>query len=237
MPPIFIDTFVDTSRPAFTSDLTADIFARPMTPAPAPFVYINGWSGTGKHAVAECLALLMGQHKALLIDVHQITKGGNPGHPDFDPAARSTDRLARMLSRPASLGKLAVLADCAPDTPAGRGAVRAYEAAAAQSGRMFVPVTLLRTEDGVGFCGFRAPEDAAGLRKPLLGRGPSRKDELCPAGLARDRLTLSIAPSLAHEAALMVLEHVSGLVVTRDIELCSAVTTPLECQEPEWKRL
>ncbi|KAK3905861.1 hypothetical protein C8A05DRAFT_12338 [Staphylotrichum tortipilum] len=56
--------------PALTSG--PDVFGRPMDPAPAPLVYINGWHGIGKETVAECLTLLLGRDKSLLIDVRSV---------------------------------------------------------------------------------------------------------------------------------------------------------------------
>ncbi len=43
-----------------------------MDPAPAPLVYINGGHGIGKETVAECLTLLLGRDKSLLIDVRSV---------------------------------------------------------------------------------------------------------------------------------------------------------------------
>ncbi|AEO69990.1 uncharacterized protein THITE_46464 [Thermothielavioides terrestris NRRL 8126] len=70
-------------RPGLASSASSpDIFCRPMEPSPAPLVYINGWHGTGKKTVAECLTLLLGRDKSLLIDVrghgHYHDRNHNP---------------------------------------------------------------------------------------------------------------------------------------------------------------
>ncbi|KAL2198900.1 hypothetical protein P885DRAFT_75308 [Corynascus similis CBS 632.67] len=60
-------------RPLLATSFSApDIFCRPVDPAPAPLVYINGWHGIGKETVAECLTLLLGKDKSLLIDVRSV---------------------------------------------------------------------------------------------------------------------------------------------------------------------
>ncbi|KAL1836872.1 hypothetical protein VTJ49DRAFT_4538 [Mycothermus thermophilus] len=62
-------------RPALTTTISApaaSVFRRPMDPAPAPLVFINGWPGVGKDTVAECLTLLLGKDKALLVDVRSV---------------------------------------------------------------------------------------------------------------------------------------------------------------------
>ncbi|KAK4129655.1 hypothetical protein N657DRAFT_697619 [Parathielavia appendiculata] len=55
-----------------TSFSSPNIFRRPMDPGPAPLVYINGWHGIGKETVGECLTLLLGKEKSLLIDVRSV---------------------------------------------------------------------------------------------------------------------------------------------------------------------
>lgn len=50
----------------------ASLFYWPMTPAPAPVVFVNGSPSVTKEAVAECLALSMGDDKAVLIDVRRM---------------------------------------------------------------------------------------------------------------------------------------------------------------------
>ncbi|KAK4241822.1 hypothetical protein C8A03DRAFT_11972 [Achaetomium macrosporum] len=60
-------------RPALaTSFSTPNIFCRPFVPPPAPVVYVNGWNGVGKETVSECLTLLLGKDKSLLIDVRSV---------------------------------------------------------------------------------------------------------------------------------------------------------------------
>ncbi|KAK3309520.1 uncharacterized protein B0T15DRAFT_488243 [Chaetomium strumarium] len=62
-----------TRRPALaTSFSTHNIFCRPIIPPPAPVVYVNGWDGVGKGTVSECLTLLLGRDKSLLIDVRSV---------------------------------------------------------------------------------------------------------------------------------------------------------------------
>lgn len=60
-------------RPSLAPSVSApDVFCRPMEPAPAPLVYINGWRGIGKETVAEFLTLLLGKDKSMLVDVRSI---------------------------------------------------------------------------------------------------------------------------------------------------------------------
>ena len=234
-------------RPPLTSAASApDVFCRPIYPVPAPLVYINGWHGIGKETVAECLTLLLGKDKSLLVDIRSVGRDTDnprrgsrhqvrhkhihaqeplltPEHPhyfafdfdldpdraastrtptpssttstaststtptiasappsstsrpasvssistvtttittpDTDPVLPSTnpdnprataaatapcrsENLTRLLTHPANAPRVAVLPACCPDTPAGRAALRSFEAAAARAGRLFVPVTL-----------------------------------------------------------------------------------------------
>ncbi|KAK4149971.1 hypothetical protein C8A00DRAFT_37442, partial [Chaetomidium leptoderma] len=62
----------DRRPPLATSVSAPNVFSRPMDPAPAPLVYINGWHGIGKETIAECLTLLLGKDKSLLIDVRSV---------------------------------------------------------------------------------------------------------------------------------------------------------------------
>ena len=238
-------------RPPIATSVSApDVFGRPMDPTPAPLVYINGGHGIGKETVAECLTLLLGRDKSLLIDARTVgreTAGTrspkrhhhahrhdnfDPGYdhnsplitpehpryfspehfnpdrdPDQDPdhdedqdqdhddlptpssspsSSRSTsfsstttttttstdlltittdlptitttttspstsqppetycsaENLFALLSHPPNRSRIAILPARAPDTPAGRAALRAFEAAAARAGRVFVCVDL-----------------------------------------------------------------------------------------------
>ncbi|KAK4100721.1 hypothetical protein N658DRAFT_427223 [Parathielavia hyrcaniae] len=61
-----------------TSISSPNVLGRPMDPAPAPLVYINGWHGIGKETVAECLTLLLGKEKSLLIDVRSVGRSSSP---------------------------------------------------------------------------------------------------------------------------------------------------------------
>ncbi|KAK3299947.1 uncharacterized protein B0H64DRAFT_3113 [Chaetomium fimeti] len=64
---------VPNRRPRLAPSVsTPDIFCRPMDPAPAPLVYINGWNGVGKETVAEYLTLLLGSENSLLVDVRSV---------------------------------------------------------------------------------------------------------------------------------------------------------------------
>ncbi|KAK3329084.1 hypothetical protein B0H66DRAFT_13121 [Apodospora peruviana] len=169
------------------------VFRRPMDPAPAPLVYINGRPGVGKQAVAECLVLLLGQDKSLLVDIRGVGMDDDERHDDDDddnkqqqkqtwlitpehpayhydhhPSSHARQRshtysssssssrpraaspmppcsqrkLARLLDQPANASRIAILTSYAPDTPGGRSAVRTFAAAAAQAGRLFIPIAL-----------------------------------------------------------------------------------------------
>ncbi|KAK4247203.1 hypothetical protein C7999DRAFT_14712 [Corynascus novoguineensis] len=293
--------------PLATSFSAPDIFCRPMDPAPAPLVYINGWHGTGKETVAECLTLLLGKDKSLLIDVRSVgretaanddSSGGasrtyikpkhrrrhehypllTPEHPryySFDledsdadslgplpspafsfsssafspPTSRSgsfssnstaatptSPNLTALLTAATNRRRIAVLPACAPDTPAGRAAVRTFEAAAARAGRPFVGVVLR--------CGDPGLEVGAGAGAGVgTGEGPVE----CWAqghgpGLARPTkigLTVDVTCMPAFEAALQIVEFVKGLEAERDSELYgaggSSATTPGGCG-PEGER-
>ncbi|KAK4041576.1 hypothetical protein C8A01DRAFT_14717 [Parachaetomium inaequale] len=72
---------VHNRRPPLATSVSApDVFCRPMDPAPAPLVYINGWHGIGKETVAECLTLLLGKDKSLLIDVRSVGRETAPNN-------------------------------------------------------------------------------------------------------------------------------------------------------------
>lgn len=65
--------YISPKRAAETrTSAVADVFGRPMDPGPSPLVYLNGGPGVGKEAVAECLVLLLGQDKSLLVDVRGV---------------------------------------------------------------------------------------------------------------------------------------------------------------------
>ncbi|KAK3393821.1 hypothetical protein B0H63DRAFT_516986 [Podospora didyma] len=136
-------------------------FGRPMSPAPAPLVFINGLPGVGKQAVAECLTLLLGPDKSLLVDVRGLGSRDDktpltpehPGYFDFDAplsaaASQSSNTrcsgvsLTSQLQLPSNVHRIAILAAYAPDTPIGRTAVRTFELAASRAGRLFIPITL-----------------------------------------------------------------------------------------------
>ncbi|KAK4136842.1 hypothetical protein BT67DRAFT_488666 [Trichocladium antarcticum] len=62
----------DRRPPISTAVSAPDVFCRPMEPGPAPLVFINGQHGIGKQTVAECLTLLLGKDKSLLIDLRSV---------------------------------------------------------------------------------------------------------------------------------------------------------------------
>ncbi|KAL2136505.1 hypothetical protein VTI74DRAFT_3330 [Chaetomium olivicolor] len=69
----------DRRPPLATSFSAPNVFCRPMDPAPGPLVYINGWPGIGKKTVAECLTMLLGKDRSLLIDVRSLGREDNSG--------------------------------------------------------------------------------------------------------------------------------------------------------------
>lgn len=77
--PLTLALTTDQRRQPMTTATTTipNIFGRPMDPAPAPLVYINGGPGVGKEAVAESLAVLLGQDKSWLVDVRGIGRDDN----------------------------------------------------------------------------------------------------------------------------------------------------------------
>ncbi|KAL2165569.1 hypothetical protein VTH06DRAFT_871 [Thermothelomyces fergusii] len=84
-------------RPPLVASRSApDVFSRPMDPGPAPLVYINGSHGVGKETVAECLTLLLGRDKSLLIDVRSVGRetasGGNNCYGDSRRMSRHKRR-------------------------------------------------------------------------------------------------------------------------------------------------
>ncbi|KAK0624644.1 hypothetical protein B0T17DRAFT_638334 [Bombardia bombarda] len=129
-----------------------------MDPAPAPLVYINGWPGVGKEAVAECLTLLLGRDKSLLVDIRSVGHGHDnnnnknghghhqllpltPEHPsyfDFDPSnSTSSSSTYHPPSPPAATGTSPVCS-----TSPGRAAIRTFQTAASVASRLFITVTL-----------------------------------------------------------------------------------------------
>ncbi|KAK3983949.1 hypothetical protein QBC44DRAFT_30903 [Cladorrhinum sp. PSN332] len=271
-----------------------DVFGRPMDPAPAPLVYINGWPGVGKEAVAECLTLLLGRDKSVLIDVRSVGLDGDngidlpqsplltPEHPryfSFDLDVESTSagsfeesgtspggdsttptssgaNLTRLLTQPSYSSRIAVLATCAPDTPAGRGTVQTFEAAASRSGRLFIPVALecapaehvRRAGSLQRQCSYKA------RRTSTPGSGPETSLTLDLSGHRNGKfqqklampmhkgLTVDITCSPAFEAALQIVEFVKGCVAERDAELCSSsssAATPTDsCEgDKDWRAL
>jgi len=236
-----------------------------MDPAPAPLVYINGWPGVGKEAVSECLTLMLGKDKAVLIDVRSVGLDGDngidvahnplltPEHPkyfsfdvdvDSAPMASSdlpdsyTDKnrtpplnsgvnLSRLLLQPSYNSRIAVLATCAPDTPAGRATVQTLEAAATRSGRLFIPIALecapaehvRRAGSLQRQCSYKARRTS--LTLALSGHGNETFHQKL-AMPVHQGLTVDITSTPACEAALQIVEFVKGCVVERDAELCSS---------------
>ncbi|KAK4231226.1 hypothetical protein QBC38DRAFT_355228 [Podospora fimiseda] len=269
----------------------SEVFGRPMDPAPAPLVYINGWPGVGKEAVAECLTLLLGRDKSVLIDVRSVGLDGDngfdqsplltPEHPRYfsfdldvdsiqagsaeesdvspgDDAAAlpsSGANLTRLLTQPSYSSRIAVLAACAPDTPAGRGTIRTLEAAASRSGRLFIPIALecapaehvRRAGSLQRQCSYKARRTSAPGSNPgntlsldLSGHGNGRFQQKLAMPM-QEGLTVDVTCSPAFEAALQIVGFVKGCVAERDAELCStssssATTTPTDsCKgEKDW---
>ncbi|KAK3341772.1 hypothetical protein B0T25DRAFT_617159 [Lasiosphaeria hispida] len=113
-----------------------DVFGRPMAPPPAPLVYINGWPGVGKEAVAGCLTLLLGADKSFLVDVDDTPTAKNPPAPPDAVLDAET-----LLAAPHNTPRIAILATTAPDNPPGRATARTQTSAEA-AGRVLVPVVL-----------------------------------------------------------------------------------------------
>lgn len=278
-----MNTTIFLDRQHAAPQTTSDFFSRPMRPASAPLVYINGFPGVGKEAVAECLTLLLGRDKSLLVDVRGIgpstppdnsssSKINNgdvyspltPEHPDYfgfdhssSPSTSSTspipfcscDNLARLLALPCNVDRIAALAVCAPDTPAGRATVRTFESAAARTGRLFVPVALTcepaehmrRANSLQRQCSLHKSRTAAAAPQgqgQWLGQGSSGVTKQRLANV-RGTVTVDITRAPVFETALQIVELVNRVVAERDAELCgSAVGTPEE-EAPggQWKHL
>ncbi|SPQ17786.1 8a22e652-6387-4cf0-a719-485501e9d362 [Thermothielavioides terrestris] len=111
-------------RPGLASSASSpDIFCRPMEPSPAPLVYINGWHGTGKKTVAECLTLLLGRDKSLLIDVRGVGRDSPSGSsraetsrsPQYSKHGHYHDRNHNPLLTPEHPRYFSFDLDCGPD--------------------------------------------------------------------------------------------------------------------------
>ncbi|KAK3335323.1 hypothetical protein B0T19DRAFT_4905 [Cercophora scortea] len=246
-----------------------DVFGRPLSPAPPPLVYINGWPGVGKEAVAECLSLLLGVDKSLLVDVrgighdyhdddHPLTPEHpgyfdlahtNPGaSPSSSPSTPCSDNLSRLLHHRHNLPRIAILAAHAPNTPAGRETVRAFEATAARAGRLFIPVALTcepaehmrRANSLQRQCSHKTRTRPAAAAVGTTERTASAKTVRQQAlALFGDELMVDVTNASAFEAALKIVEVVKTLVVERDVQLCySAVATPVDIEgDMKWKQL
>ncbi|KAK3693501.1 hypothetical protein B0T22DRAFT_496266 [Podospora appendiculata] len=224
-----------------------DVFGRPLSPAPPPLVYINGWPGVGKEAVAECLSLLLGVDKSLLVDVrgighdyHDDDHPLTPEHPGYfdlahtspdtspssPPSTPCSDNLARLLHHRHNLSRIAILAAHAPNTPAGRETVRVFEATATRAGRLFIPVALTcepaehmrRASSLQRQCSHKTrTQPAAGTAERTVAAKTGRQQALALFG---DELTVDVTHTSAFEAALQIVEVVKTLVVERDVQLC-----------------
>ena len=87
---------VSNRRPPLATSVSApNIFCRPMEPAPAPLVYINGWNGVGKETVAEYLTLLLGNDNALLVDVRSVGRETTSSSSSCCGGARSSKHKHR----------------------------------------------------------------------------------------------------------------------------------------------
>ncbi len=232
------------------------LFARPMPPAPAPLVYINGWPGVGKLAVAQCLALLLGSDRACLVDLRGRKAEGKKGSSEYRYEPEPTldeppsgDELTRLLSDPDHARCLFIMTDCAPDTPSGRTTAAAYSAAASRAGRMFVPVCLdcqpaehrRRMDSLERRCSRRRRRttdldffEGSGDHRLAFQSCPRRHGE---RGQKRG-LTLDVTHLDALQTALRVLEHVHDEEARLEEEWSagSSLTTPLEDGQ-EWKLL
>jgi len=222
---------------------TSAVFGRPMSPPPPPLVYINGFPGVGKEAVAECLTLLLGHGKSVLINPRAISTETNPDpltpeHPgyfransDSAPACNST-ALSRLLSLPQNTPRIAVLALCAQDTPAGRSTIHTLESAASTAGRLFVPVSLTcepaehlhRANSLQRQCSLHKKTRPGLSPNKGTGGGGCKRPQLAAA---RGGATVDITRTPVLEAALQIVELVNRVVAERDAEMCgSAASTP-----------
>ncbi|KAH8883627.1 hypothetical protein GQ53DRAFT_771590 [Thozetella sp. PMI_491] len=222
-----------------------------MSPTPAPFLYINGWPGVGKLAVAECLSLLLGRDKALLVNAGELHAGYRRWDL-HDQEENPGDELTRLLSGSSSLRRLAILTDCTPDTPAGRTTAATYAAAASRAGRLFVPVCLecqpaehrQRIQSLERRCSLRGKKcfhdgmdcSANGCKLTFqagVGHelGPKHGDHGTAAAM-----TLDVTNMEALEAAVRVLEYVNDKVARFEEAWCcgSAMPTPME-EGKEWR--
>ncbi|KAK0731839.1 hypothetical protein B0H67DRAFT_640181 [Lasiosphaeris hirsuta] len=185
-----------------------DVFGRPMTPPPAPLVYINGCPGVGKEVVAECLTLLLGRDKSFLVDA---ADGDNNLHQSSSPerswSPLGADALASLLAAPRNTPRIAILASTAPDTPPGRATARTLLTAAEAAGRVLVPVVLTcepaehmrRAQSLQRQCSFKVRSSCG------EGRGGG--------GLVRMEgvLSVDVTRKAAVEVALGIVEVVMGL--------------------------
>lgn len=173
------------------------------------------------------------------IDVDSASMALSEGSDDYigdspTPPLSSGVNLSRLLSQPSYNSRIAVLATCAPDTPAGRATVRTLEAAAARSGRLFIPIALecapaehvRRAGSLQRQCSYKARRTS--LTLDLSGHRNETFHQKLAMPMHRG-LTVDITSTPACEAALRIVEFVKGCVVERDAELCSSSssqTTP-----------
>ncbi|KAK0631643.1 hypothetical protein B0T14DRAFT_597244 [Immersiella caudata] len=188
------------------------IFRRP--PNPAPLIYINGLPGVGKEALAECLSLLLGREKSILLNLHSINPNLSPPcltpeHPSYSSPSLSPSlvTLSRVLSHPSNTSRLAILALCLHDTPLGQATILTLRSAALSAGRLFVPISLT-CEPAEHLKRANSLQRQCSLHKGTgrPGRSGNVKGERPRVARARGMVTVDITRVSLLEAAVQILE-------------------------------
>ncbi|KAK4442486.1 hypothetical protein QBC34DRAFT_363720 [Podospora aff. communis PSN243] len=229
-------------NPATTNDppTPSTVFRRPDiisgAPDPAPLLYINGFPGVGKEALAECLSVLLGDDKSLLINLRCVNPNLSlpaltPEHPSyFSPSSlTSPASLSRILAHPDNASRLAIIALYLPDDALGQTTISTLRSAATSAGRLFVPICLtcepaehlkrasslqrqLSSHKRTG----RRKSSKGGIDK---GEGTHVKGEKLKLARAKGMVTVDITRISLLEAAVQILEHVRGREREREMEM------------------
>ncbi|CAD6501636.1 BgTH12-01886 [Blumeria graminis f. sp. triticale] len=119
---------------------------------PEPFIYINGWPGSGKHTTAKALERHLGE-KARVVHNHlHIDLAGAilpRTSPEYYPLRQQLREVFFQTLAAASetFDYIYIFTDSQTDDPVGRSVTSHYAQAASDRGCAFIPVVLICDEE------------------------------------------------------------------------------------------